>query len=233
MIRKAALLRVVPVTIRLALVLGVFLLGREVLVRGALTRAGSGARRLGEVSREVMPQPNPSQGLRREAFWWLLAPEADERPGPAGAKEDVPSGRSPASSWKLGPEPTPVVTLPSAVVLGLAERGAMPRGRAVPAAHDLPAGIEILDGNALGIGWYPGDRLVLVDGVPVTDRAEVVRHVLAGRAQRAPLITATLARRTKAGVVTYRVLVEQPYLLEEPEAVVPVGPPAGETPGPP
>jgi hypothetical protein len=48
------------------------------------------------------------------------------------------------------------------------------------------------------------------------DRAQVIRAVLQERAKRAPVIPATLARRTREGVVTYRVLVQQPYLSGEP-----------------
>jgi hypothetical protein len=215
----------------LALAVGVLLLGRELLVRGTLARAGSGARQLAEVSREVLPDPNPTQGLRREAFFWLLAPEADDRPGVSSPSAGDRASPSSPSSPRLGPVPAPVVSLSSSVVLGLAERGAVPRGKAVPASPELPAGIEIIDGAALGIGWHPGDRLVLVDGVPVADRAEVVRRVLEGRARRAPVVTATVARRTKSGVFTYRVLVEQPYPIVEADADL--ASPGAETPGPP
>jgi hypothetical protein len=115
----------------------------------------------------------------------------------------------------LAPTPTPVVILRGDVVLGLAERGAVPRGVLRAASGDLPAGIEILDGSGLGIGWFPGDRLIQVSGVPAVDRAQVIRAVLQERAKRAPVVTATLARRTREGVATYRVLVEQPYLSGE------------------
>lgn len=208
-------------------VLGLVLAGRQLLVRGLLVRAGERARELGTVSRELLPPVTLPVGPRREAFSWLLDPEGDA-PAPELPPDQESSGPERKKVPRLGPVPAPVVGLAEQQVLDLAARGAMPRGVSRPASHDLPAGIEILDGGGLGIGWFPGDRLILVDEVPVTDRAEVVRRVLEGRARRESVITATLARRTQSGVVTYRVLVEQPYLAPDSspvEALAPEGAP--------
>jgi hypothetical protein len=211
----------------LGLVLGLVLAGRQLLVGGMLARAGERARTLGEVSSEMLPPPDLPVGPRREAFSWLLDPEGDAPVlEPTAYEESLGPERK--KVLRLGPVPAPVVVLAEQQVLDLAARGAMPRGVSRPASHYLPAGIEILDGGGLGIGWFPGDRLILVDEVPVTDRAEVVRRVLEGRARREKVITATLARRTQGGVVTYRVLVDQPYLAADSspvEAPAPEGAP--------
>lgn len=208
-------------------VLGLVLAGRQLVVRGLLVRAGERARELGAVSRELLPPVNLPVGPRREAFSWLLDPEG-EVPVPEPSADQESSGPERKKVLRLGPVPAPVVALAEQHVLNLAARGTMPRGVSRPASHDLPAGIEILDGDGLGIGWFPGDRLILVDEVPVTDRASVVRRVLEGRARREAVITATLARRTQSGVVTYRVLVDQPYLAPDSspvEAPTPEGAP--------
>lgn len=194
------------------LLFGLVWLGRELVIRRALSRIGAAARVLGEASQSGLPGSKAELGPT-DALLWLLEPVTEgstESQAPAPMQEVV----RPSAVPRLGPEPAPVVVLKSQVVLGLAERGAMPRGVVRSAAGDLPAGIEILEGSGLGIGWFPGDRLILVDGVPVLDRSQVIREVLARRARREPMITATVARQTRGGVVNYRVLVEQPYLAQ-------------------
>jgi len=189
------------------LLLALLVFGREVVIRGALRRAGAAARALGEATRVGLPEARPS-APPSEALSWLLEPEV----APADEAGPAKVGKAAPAAPRLGPAPTPVVTLNSDVVLRLAEQGAAPRGVARAQAGDLPAGIEILGGGALGIGWFPGDRLIEVDGVPVLDRTQVVRTVVERRARREPIITATVARRTAQGVATYRVLVAQPYV---------------------
>jgi hypothetical protein len=76
----------------------------------------------------------------------------------------------------------------------------------------MPPGIEIVGGAGLGIGWFPGDRLTHVEGVPVLDRSLVIQKVLERRAEGAAVISGTLARRTRAGVKSWTIVVEQPYL---------------------
>lgn len=223
----ALLSRLVPkgrfarVVLAAASVILLLWMGRQLLVQGALWRAGSLARRLGDAARHV---PDTTRQLQQspDPLSWLLPPEIPQV-GEAAPAPNTPSSDARPVQRPLAPTPTPVVILRGDVVLGLAERGAVPRGAFRAAAGDMPAGIEILDGGGLGIGWFPGDRLVQVSGVPAVDRAQVIRAVLQERAKRAPVITATLARRTREGVVTYRVLVEQPYLSGEPTS-----PPGGD-----
>ena len=194
-----------------ACVIFLFWAGRELVVRGALWRAGSLARRLGGTAREALSDDARKRQDVPDPLSWLLPPATLSDDDAAAA----PSASAPAprpAQRVPGPTPAPVVNLRGDVVLALAERGAVPRGVFRAASQDLPAGIEILDGGGLGIGWYPGDRLILVGGVPAVDRAQVIRAVLQERSRRAPVITATLARRTREGVATYQVLVEQPYL---------------------
>jgi len=212
------------VALALVGVLLLFGVGREVLVRGALRRAGSVARQFAEASRAVVPNESVSPKWVEALVWLVVEPASQTAPDVAQA-QPVDVRAAGAGPRRLAPAPAPVVVLRSEVVLSLAERGAVPRGAVRARSADLPAGIEILDGAGLGIGWFPGDRLIAVGGVPVSDRAEVVRQVLAARERREPVITATLARRTSAGVATFRVLVEQPYrvsgALEAPPASMP------------
>lgn len=197
-----------------ALAIALFWLGREIVIWSALRRAASLARRVGDTARQVLPDSGPGTPAEPDPLSWLLPPES-----PSDAVEFVPPPQASAEhavprARPLGPPPSPVVTMKADVVLSLAERRAVPRGAFRAASGDLPAGIEILDGAGLGIGWFPGDRLIAVGGAPVLDRAQIIRAVLQERARRAPVIAATLARRTREGVATYQVLVEQPYPAE-------------------
>lgn len=151
------------------------------------------------------------------------APASDE-PSESTLASGSPDGaRAPQSKVKSPPVPPASVTLTRRTVLALAQKKVVPRGVRRPSSGDLPAGIEIVGGQGLGIGWYPGDRLIAVEGVSVSEPGLVVGRVLELRRQRAAVIRATLARRTAAGVRTFVVLVEQPY-ADSPEAPkVPVG----------
>lgn len=149
-------------------------------------------------------EPNPeaavSPGAKR------VATSKARRGGVAAAK--VP--------WVPPVGPTPQSTRATAeTVLGWANSQLVPRGRTVSASFGLPAGIELFGAGALGLGVLDGDRLVAVDGVPVTDRGEVVSIVLAARLHERKEVVASLARRTESGVELYSVVLEQPYLSEE------------------
>lgn len=173
-------------------------------------------------------------GLKLLAAWLEGGAPAAQPEGPAGAQLEIhaepeqtaegtstPRAQAPV---KLGPTPPPAVLLRRQSVLALANGGVVPRGVSREAAGGMPAGLEILQGGALGIGWFPGDRLTHVEGVPVFERGLVVSKVLELRSRRASAIRATMARRTAEGVVSYLVVVEQPYLeSESPAGTAPEG----------
>lgn len=83
----------------------------------------------------------------------------------------------------------------------------IPVGRSVPAGRGRPAGIEVTNVGALGIGVRDGDVLTEVAGVQVADAGEVVGMVLGARARRAPAISAVFYRGTEPWSLT----VEMPY----------------------
>jgi hypothetical protein len=108
--------------------------------------------------------------------------------------------------------------------LSFASRQLMPQGRTVKPEGELPGGIELYGVASLGLGLVDGDRLVTVDGRPVSEQGQVVGAVLAARARRAQAMTAGLARRTSQGVRRFSVVVEQPY----PEHILDDGAPSPE-----
>ncbi len=152
--------------------------------------------------------PSPDHRVGRDVEALEKRPASSPAPG---VQPSVVSGP------RYAPEPPVSVVLSAESVLRLAEQGAAPRGRAREASGGMPAGIEILDGGGLGIGWFPGDRLTHVQGVPVSERRRVIARVLKLRARGVPSISATIARRTKNGVARFQVVVEQPYLVPSPE----------------
>lgn len=137
--------------------------------------------------------------------------------GAGGGGGGAPTARP--SGPPLGPVPqSSTVLVTEAAVLELAANpGRVPRGAERAASGALPAGIEVLGGAALGIGWAPGDRLIAVGGTPVSARRDVVHLALAARARGDARLGATVARLTPLGVRTYEVVVEMPG----PGAVIP------------
>jgi hypothetical protein len=205
------------VLLPVALVLGrSLILGRALSTASRLAADVGLAVHAGLGTGGVVSDPRAPVGLSLLRFWFdegvvgtnLEAnadADANEASVPTGEQPQVPHGR------RLGPVPQ-TVTLSQAQVLSLARGSGTPRGASRSAAGALPAGIEILDGQGLGIGWFPGDRLILVAGVPVADRGSVISRVIELRSSHVPLITATLARRTPDGVRLFEVHIEQPYL---------------------
>lgn len=202
------------------LLAGAIGLGRSWSVAWILGQA-TGAARVFAVWAPPGPRPaaralgDPSSLL---SFWLEagaapLPPDSEaDGPPPAGSAAQVPAPRPSRPGTPLAPVPPEAVRLPAETVLGLAEADVVPRGIARAPTGLLPAGIEILDGAGLGIGWAPGDRLTHVEGVPVAERSLVVARVIELRAAGVPAITGTIFRRTPLGVKSFRLVVEQPYL---------------------
>jgi hypothetical protein len=176
-----------------------------------LTTLGLGARAV-EPLAEVIVEP-----LVRLAP--LLAPPAparDEDPivAPEATVDEVlaavpaPSMAKPAKVALQGPAPPAFVYVPAEQVLALADSGARPRGRAVPATASRPAGLLLSGVSGLSIGVLDGDVLTDAGGVPAHDAGAVIEMVLRARARHAGSIGGTLFR----GAQRYHLVVEQPYL---------------------
>lgn len=141
---------------------------------------------------------------------------AESGADPASPMKEASPVKKRNASPKLGPPPKSTRASVKQV-LGWAEQQIVPRGITRPQADGIPAGIELYDVDGLGLGLYPGDRLVTVDGISVLDRSQVVGAVLGARSRRAETMTAGLVRRTKDGPVRFTVVVEQPYPEDVPD----------------
>jgi len=135
------------------------------------------------------------------------------RPNPSNANWEPPVGPVPKSSRAS-----------ASTVLGWANAQLVPRGRTVGASFGMPAGIEIFGAGPLGLGVLDGDRLIGVDGTPVSDRAAVVSLVLSARLHERKEVVASMARRTAEGFERYFVVLEQPYLTPEEMDALAAGP---------
>ena len=96
-----------------------------------------------------------------------------------------------------------------------ANAGAVPRGSRVPARGACPAGIKLSGVGVCGLGLEDGDLLVRVEGVPVSDRGQVVSAVLAGRGRMKPTLEAVVVRPRTGCRLSFRLVLEQPYPTEE------------------
>lgn len=204
------------------LALGVWAARR--LALGVAVRA---AVRTAEEISESLPEAHESdRPLGEDLLFplWPVSPGA-KLPPPVpikGAEEDLaPSlgGKSAKKKNALPPfGPAPKSTRASVQqVLQWAEHQIVPRGITRQAGHGMPAGIELYDVGALGLGLLPGDRLITVDGISVLERSQVVGAVLGARSRRADTMTAGLVRRTKDGPVHFTIVVEQPYPEDVPD----------------
>lgn len=156
---------------------------------------------------------------------WPLSPGS--RTVPTALPKEVKEEGAPKTKKKgkglppIGPAPTSARATVKQV-LRWAQHQIVPRGITRAAEGGMPAGIELHDVDALGLGLLPGDRLVTVDGISVLERSQVVGAVLGARSRRAPTMTAGLVRLTKAGPVPFTVVVEQPYPEDVPDPLPPV-----------
>jgi hypothetical protein len=168
-------------------------------------RAAAEARALGE---------QLAQGERelRQAERGSLggAAAVDESAEPADFDSDAATPFR--SKRRFGPAPpAEAVVIGEGEVLAWARRETVPRAVARRVEGRLPAGIEILGGESFVPALAPGDRLVEVDGVPVVNREEAVRQVLAARGRRQPRIAARFVRLTARGLERFSVVIAQPY----------------------
>jgi len=93
-------------------------------------------------------------------------------------------------------------------VLAIAQSGARPRGKPVPATAKRPAGLRLSGVSALGVGLLDGDVLTEAAGAPALDSGAVIGAVLRARAGQAKTISGTCYR----GDERFSLVVEQPYL---------------------
>jgi hypothetical protein len=141
---------------------------------------------------------------------WVVLEPTNERDD--SSVEPVERGRARARSGGRGSESRgrgrlPGVRIQAERVLRLAMGGARPRGIPVPAGYGHPAGIAVFGASNLGIGVKDGDVLAQVDGMAVTEEAEVVTLILSARGARARSTSGILWRGTRS----YALVVEQPY----------------------
>lgn len=201
--------------------------GARRLVLGAAVHAS--VRTAQEISRSLPERRDPALRPEDDLLFplWPLSPGV--RAPPVPALKDAQATSAPASSKKkkksqglppIGPTPTSSRASVQQV-LGWAQHQIVPRGITRAATGGMPAGIELHDVAALGLGLLPGDRLITVDGVSVLERSQVVGAVLGARSRRAPSMTAGLVRMTKAGPVPFTVVVEQPYPEDVPDPELP------------
>lgn len=179
-----------------------------------------------EISESLPERPDEARRAEEDLLFplWplgpgakVLAPLPEERAGEvAGQVEPLPLKKQKALT-RLGPPPKSARASVKQV-LGWAERQIVPRGITRPSGGGMPAGIELYDVDGLGLGLYPGDRLITVDGISVMERSQVVGAVLGARSRRAETMTAGLVRRTKEGPVHFTVVVEQPYPEDVPDS---------------
>ncbi len=202
---------------------------RELVVARVLARSVSAAAEArGVLDGVVRPGIERARAADRllEA---LLFEGADEAPTPeervdgaGGESGGAPTARPSGPAVGPVPEAANVLISEAAVLELAADPSRVPRGVTRAASGALPAGIEILGGGSLGIGWAPGDRLIAVGGTPISERRDVVRLALAARARGDARLGATVARLTPLGVRTYEVVVEVPdQSAVLPPAVIP------------
>ncbi|HSC88574.1 MAG TPA: hypothetical protein VLC09_14930 [Polyangiaceae bacterium] len=184
-----------------ALVVGRWLGGRM------LDRAALAARAAGESLRE-QPPAGPLEGASSEGAVSDAAPLGGQVPRTAGAVG--PGARLVASPRPHGSVPRGDLAIGVAQVLDWARAETVPRAR-FRAQDALPAGLEIDGGAAFVAELEPGDRLIEVDGVPITDREQVVRQVLEARGRGQSAIAATFVRLTETGPARFVVTIQQPY----------------------
>ncbi len=205
---RAKRLRVVGL---MALALGIALLGRTLVVRQAMAAASGWAELVARLARDPAHESE-------EVFEPEDADEAGEplrfeestEPSPEGAGSAIRTGRT---AWGA---PRSVSARASAEqVLNWANAGVVPRGSPVPARGPCPAGIKLRGVGVYGLGLEDGDVLVRVEGVPVTDRSQVVSTVLAGRGRMKPTLDAVVVRPRTGCRLSIHVVLEQPYPTEE------------------
>jgi len=136
-------------------------------------------------------------------------PELAEPPEILASSTQVAgSTRKKAAPAKPAPAAPKSIFVPASRVLAIAESGARPRGKPVPATARRPAGLKLSGVSALGIGLLDGDVLTEAAGAPALDSAAVIQSVLRARARRAKTISGTCYR----GDARFSLVVEQPYL---------------------
>ncbi len=134
---------------------------------------------------------------------------AEQTEPPAVVREA--EGSAPRALRAHAPLPTAPVAVSEFDVRSWARVGVVPRARVRTAGDGLPAGLEVDGGSDWIPGLENGDRLIAVDGQPVTERERLVQLVLEARGRGQAAIAATFARRTNRGVQNFKVIISQPY----------------------
>ncbi len=195
-----------------ALAFGIAWLGRTLVVRQAMAAASGWAELVAGLTRapvheqEEVFEPEDADGASDEPMRF----DESTEPSPEGAPSSIRAGRS---GW--GAPRSVSARASSEQVLRWANAGVVPRGSPVPARGPCPAGIKLRGVGVYGLGLEDGDVLVRVEGVPVTDRSQVVSTVLAGRGRMKPTLDAVVVRPRTGCRLSIHVVLEQPYPTEE------------------
>lgn len=194
------------------------LLARFVVVERALRTASEVGAALGEVGAAPSGEVTPAE----EELEALLEPTPPE----ASEPEEVAAPLATGTTGSVGfAEKRTDVGVSAAEVIAFADAGRVPRGASVPARGGCPAGIRLRDVSGYGLGVVDGDLLVQVNGMPVSERGEVVSAVLAARGRKEPAVEALVLRPRTGCRHGYRVSVAQPYPGEEESPDVGLPPP--------
>lgn len=188
----------------------------EQLGRRLGASAASAADALPRTARPALPPPLPPEPANPtlEASPQELAPAAltGKAAGPARRRSST-SRAAPARPPERG------IFVSAGTVLGLADRGVIPRAVPVPATGARPAGLRLAGVGALGVGLRDGDVLTHVLGAPATSVASVIEQVVGARGRNARVISGKVWRDGHG----FALVVEQPY-VDQPSA--PPGRPA-------
>jgi hypothetical protein len=152
---------------------------------------------------------------------WLAEAQAsgEEQELPGGAETGAPplevlSESAPSASGTRRARTPDVISVPSARVLDWVRAKKIPKGRMALASPWLPAGISIGGISRFGLGLVESDRLVRVEGAPVTDASQVISAVLSALGRGASQISGEFVRATEKGPRTIRLIVQLPSSRE-------------------
>lgn len=143
-------------------------------------------------------------------------------PPPEVLSESAPS--APGARQARTPD---TISVPPTRVLEWVRAKKVPKGRMALASPWLPAGISIGGISRYGLGLVESDRLVRVEGAPVTEASQVIGAVLSALGRGASQISGEFVRATEKGPRTIRLIVHLPTpreleaVLEESEKAAP------------
>jgi hypothetical protein len=129
---------------------------------------------------------------------------------------------SPRSQVRQKESAPPVSHISKAMLSRWAEIRLFPNVSFRSAEGDLPAGLELLNGSAYGIGLQPNDRLVAINGQTVSSPAHALGIILGARGAMLAIIQAQVVRNDGDDIRTFFINFAQPYGPELPQGLRPI-----------